>query len=360
MSTSTPPPPSQRMHPAWYGAVMGTGVLALTLDAQAGTWSWTWMSRIADVLLIVASILAVALLPRYLVRLKSRRSLADELGDVSRGPMLATLPAGLLILSVSWGRVGPDFMTNATALWVASALLMIGTPVALALSLAWTSALTRLQPELESVNGGWLIPPLINMLVPLALAPLIAANPSSAPLLVYVGGAFLGIGVVLFLAIFSLLFARLALRPPTPGVLAPSLWIPLAPAGLIGLATYRLLQSAQQAGVDGVTSVTAGLIITAMGIGFGLWWSVFAALEMRRISTAGVTPANPGWWGFVFPVGAMALSLTTLGAATDIAAINIGGLIATAALFVVWARVTWATLRPRRHPHSAPLPTTSD
>ena len=350
MSTAhAPPAPPQHMHPAWYGAVMSTGVLALCLDAQASQWSWMWLSRIAAGLLMAATVLGVALLPRYVKRLKSRGDLAEEMGDVGRGPMLATLPAGLLILADGWGRIGQKFIPTTAALWISALLLVLGTVIALVVALAWTTAITRTNHRLEDVNGGWLIPPVMNALVPVALSALIVANPSLAPLLVYVGAAFLGVGIVLFLALFAILMSRLTLRGPTPASLAPSLWIPLAPAGILGLAAMRLTQSAQQAAVTGFDGVTVACMMAALGIGFGLWWTAFAALEMRRISTGGVTAANPGWWAFVFPAGAMALSLSTLGALTDITAICVAGLIATAGLTIVWMRVAYATLRPQRH-----------
>ena len=202
------------------------------------------------------------------------------------------------------------------ALWIDGILLVIGAVLALVMGTLWAAAILRATPGLEGVNGGWLIPPVMNLLVPLALAPLIIANPSAAPVLVLVGFAFYGIGILLFIAMLTLLVARLALRDPLPAGMAPSLWIPLAPAGMMGLALLRLEQAAEGAGVPGFTGTTAGLVVAAMGIGFGLWWAVFAGLELRRIRAAGGPPVHPGWWGFVFPIGAMTLSIAAVGAVT--------------------------------------------
>ena len=136
------------------------------------------------------------------------------------------------------------------------------------------------------------------------------------------------------MAMLTLLVARLALRDPPPPAMAPSLWIPLAPAGIVGLATLRLLQAARPR-VPGSPAPAPGLIVAAMGLGFGLWWAAFATLELRRMRSTGSPPVHPGWWGFVFPVGAMTLSVSAIGAATG--------------------RAGGAGARPARHLRPGPL-----
>lgn len=331
-------------HPAWFGAVMGTGALALALAAQASTWGLTWLTTVAAVMLIGASALAVLLLPRYARRLGTRAALSQEIAHPAQGAMLATLPAGILVLAVAWGRIGPSMIPPAVALWINGILLVLGVLIALPLGLAWSASMLRSGPGLAGVNGGWLIPPVMNLIVALALTPLIAANASTAPLLLLIGFAFFGIGTVLFMAILTLLVARLALHEPVPPVMAPTMWIPLAPAGIIGLAVMRLLESAQKAGVAGLAGGATGVAVASMGIGFGLWWAAFAALETRRMKRVSGIPSHPGWWGFVFPVAAMTLSITAVGAATDIEAAKWAGALATVLVALVWAYVAAKTV----------------
>jgi C4-dicarboxylate transporter/malic acid transport protein len=338
-------PAAPHLHPAWFGAVMGTGALALALAAQSATWGWAWLSTVAAATLALASVFAVVLLPRYVRRLGDRSALVDEIASPAHGAMLATLPAGLLVLSAGWGRLGPMMIPTTAALWVDGILLALGIVIALLLGLTWSATMLRSAPGLEGVNGGWLIPPVMNLLVPLGLAALIVANPGSAALLLLIGFAFYGIGAILFFAILTLLMARLALRDPLPATMAPSMWIPLAPAGVIGLSLTRLLQAGTEANVPGFGGSPVGIVIATMGIGFGLWWAAFASLELRRLRRSGGAPVHPGWWGFVFPVAAMTLSIATVGAATDITAIEVVGLVATIALVILWVYVLARTLR---------------
>lgn len=342
-------PPAAHRHPAWFGSVMGTGALALAFATESATFGWDALSKVAGATLVLASILALVLLPRYARRLGDRRALADELGNPAHGAMLATLPAGLLVLAAGWGRIGPSMIPASVSLWIDAVLLVIGTLVALVLGLAWSATVFRSAPGLEGVNGGWLIPPVMNLLVPLALTPLIAANPDAAPLLLLVGFAFYGIGVILFLALLTLVIARLALRDPLPAAMAPSLWIPLAPAGMIGLSLMRLLQAGTDAQVPGYSGAFSGVVVAVMGIGFGLWWAAFAGMELTRLRRTSGVPSHPGWWGFVFPIAAMTLSIAAVGSATDIQAVQVIGLLGTVLLTVVWAYVAAKTvgmLRP--------------
>ena len=322
---------------------MGTSALALAFAAQSATWGWEWLNVLASATLILATLLAVLLLPRYLRRVGDRAALAQEIANPAMGAMLATLPAGLLVLAAAWGRIGPNFLSSTVSLWIDAILLVFGTAIALALGLTWSATMLRSSPGLEGVNGGWLIPPVMNLLVPIALAPLIVANPDAAPLLVLIGFAFYGVGVILFIALLTLLIARMALRDPLPAPMAPSMWIPLAPAGVIGLSLIRLLQAGTEAKVPGFTGAAAGILVAAMGIGFGLWWAAFAALELHRIRRSGPVPAHPGWWGFVFPIAAMTLSIATVGSTTGVGVIEVLGLCATVVLTAVWIYVASRT-----------------
>ncbi|MCB0915262.1 MAG: hypothetical protein KDC23_06095 [Actinobacteria bacterium] len=329
-------PPNPRSHPAWFGAVMGTGALALSLAYQAEIWQWEWLTTAALVTLGLASLLGIVLLPRYLNRLRDRAELAAELRDPGHGAQLATLPAGLLVLAVAWGRLGPEIVPTAVSLWIDGVLLVVGAGLSLALGLAWSSSIIRTQPGLGGINGGWLIPPVMNLLVPLALLPIIAANPAQSTLLIVVAFVFYGLGLTLFLLVMPLVVARLALHEPIPAAMAPSLWIPLAPAGILGFALLRLLQTAAASDFPGITSATPGVVISAMGVGFGLWWGALATLEILRMRRIGRVPRHPGWWGFVFPVAAMTLSVSGIGATTDVWLVKILGLLATVGVLAIW------------------------
>lgn len=335
---------------------MGTAALSVVLFNEGQAWQATWMEAIAAALLIAATALAVVLVPRYVRRFLHPDALRAEIADPSTGPMLGTFTAGILLLGIAWGVVGPLLVGTRIALWLDALLLTIGIVIALGLSITWVALTIRSEVGLASVHGGWLIPPLMNLLVPLAIAPLAFANPGYAAALIIIGVAFLGIGSFLFLAVFTLIFARLVMCSPAPAAAAPSLWIPLAPAGLLGVATLRLLQAGVPGGLWGPQFVLIGLAIAVMGIGFGLWWAALALVELMRLRRSGGVPFHIGWWSFVFPTAAVALCIGAVGDATGLMPVKVMGAVSAFTLASIWALVVTRTIRAalNHRMHEAP------
>ncbi len=335
-------------HPAWFGVVMGTGALALVAASQADTWivgdSTSWLEWVAVAFLVLATAAALLLWPRYLRRMADRGKLTAELSDPAHGAMLATFPAGVLVLAVAWGRVGPYLVGDDIALLIDAVLLVIGAAVATVISAWWATSIGRSGVGLEGVNGGWLIPPVMNLIVPLAIVPLIVAHPQHAPWLVPLALAFWGIGAILFLALLAVLLARLAFRTPLAAPMAPSLWIPLAPAGVLGLSLLRTLEAAAATEVLPESVIALGIVVSAAGIGFGLWWALFAWFDLARARRDGV-PFHPGWWGFVFPIAAMSLSTSAVGLALQARPVEILGTVIALIVTGVWLLVAVRTVR---------------
>lgn len=325
---------------------MGTAALSLSVHQMGAVFPAGERSAdiIARILLVLASLLAVILAPRYLSRPRDRAALAHEIADPAHGAMLATFPAGVLVLAVGWGRVGAGLVGVDTALAISAILVVIGAVMAMGMSIVWASAQGRGDADLAGVNGGWLIPPVMSLIIPLALAPQLVAHPGQAAWLFAVALAFYGVGMFLFLALFALLIARLALRPPIPHAMSPSLWIPLAPAGILGLALLRLMESGAAVGLVPPEAITIGIVVSGLGIGLGLWWALFAIGDLLRVRRSGGVPFHPGWWGFVFPIAAMQLSLTALGLALDSGVVLAAGVLAFIVLLSIWVLIAVRTL----------------
>ncbi len=333
--------PSLRNNPAWFGSVMGTSALAIACGQESAFVPW--LEYVAPGLLILASVLGIVLLPLYASRPRHRAEFLEEISDPGGGAMLATFPAGLLLLAAAWGTITPAWIGITAALVVSAILMVSGAVIAVILSLVWVSEQTRGAHDLSGVNGGWLIPPAMNLIVALSIAPQMVARPDQATWLFAVGCAFYGVGLVLYLAMLALLLTRLALRPPLPAAMLPAMWIPIAPAALMGVSLSRLIESGISVGILDESMMGVATIVTAMGVGLGLWWLLYALADLVRARRSGDVPFHPGWWGFVFPLGALQIAIADLGILLGSGLIDVLALVCLPLLAVVWCVVAYRT-----------------
>lgn len=76
--------------------------------------------------------------------------------------MLATFPAGLLVLAIGWGTVGQQSIPSNIALSIAGILLLSGAAIALIYSPVWAAVISTVE-------------------VPVAMVPLIRELPDQPP-----------------------------------------------------------------------------------------------------------------------------------------------------------------------------------
>lgn len=343
------------LHPGWYAAVMGTGIVAVALADNPGGWSALRGPALdaARVVEALVAVLLVGLAVPYAARLLRypREALADFRSPVL-GPLYATVPAGLLVGAVVAGAAGPLLLSPAVVYDLVFWLAWVGVPLTFVLSVAFMYAmLSQSRTSLAHVSGSWFIPPVANIVVPLVLSELAAhADPATLRLLVLVGYGFWGMGFLLFILVMSLLHDRLVLHPLPPASMAPSLVIGLGPVGVGALALVRLAAAAAPVFGPLAGPVSAlSLIAASMLWGFGLWWFFTTAAVMVRYLIQGPLPYGMGWWAFTFPLGAFAMATLSLARAwqlTDVEYMGVGLVALLLALWVVVAiRTIWASIR---------------
>ena len=99
-----------------------------------------------------------------------------------------------------------------------------------------------------------------------------------------------GDGAVLYFVVTAVLFLRTVSHLLPPDALAPTLFIGMGPAGLMGLDMVRLAQASGNPGlVDAMTP------LATMMWGFGFWWMIASLLVIRR--GYGRLPFSLSWWG---------------------------------------------------------------
>ncbi len=341
-------------HPGWFGAVMGTAVVGIVAYQNPGH-----IAGLADLakwfgvlMVAVAALLAVGLGVPYVARwVRHPDAARADLSSPVAGALYGTFPGGILVLAVGIATVGPSLGSAHAVTATVAVLAAVGIVLAFAVSVLFAYLLFA-APHVgqETANGAWFIPPVVNIVVPLALVPLVPhVAASDAALLVAAGYAFLGMGLLLFLLVASLIYDRLVFHPLPAAPLAPSLWIGLGPVGVGALVLLRLAQAGAPLWGPAATDVaTLSTIAATVLWGFGLWWLATAVLLLGGYLRRGRLPFGIGWWAFTFPLGAYAAS--TVGIARAWRSDVLEGFAAVLFLLLVafWIVVSAGTLRALR------------
>lgn len=314
MQASTATQPSVRfLNPAWFASVMGTGVLALAL-AQFG------LAGLAVPIYLLTLLALVALLGLYLAKLvRYPQAVLSDLQHPLFSQMLPTLPIALLVASLATRALplGP------WSLPLGQGLFLLGTPLIFGVGLLVVYVVsTRLRLPLEVANGAWFIPPVSALLVPMAGGLWLTTFPKVwHKELWVVSGLFLGIGFFLFLFVLPSFLQRLYGHDRLEPHFLPSVFIGLAPVGLLVLAPWRWLEGGAQLGLVPAGFLEAWPVIGLAIWGLGLWWLAFSLLLLLDTLFTENLRAQfhfaPGWWGFVFPLGAFTLSTLALSRALE-------------------------------------------
>ena len=335
--------------PNWFTVTMGTGVVALILPERPFAHSimahlavLLWQFNIA--LFLMFSLLYVLrwiIYPTEAKQIFSHASMSLFLGAI---PMaLATIINGYLKFGIH--LYGDWVVPFAQLLWYIDVLL--------AVSIAWIVPFymyNRQQHELQSMTAVWLLP-IVACEVAAAtgglLLPHIAVGQQALGILL--GGYVLwGISVLPAFAILTILMLRLALHKLPSKELAISSWLALGPIGTGALALLILGAQAPQvlAVIDqqslGLFCQQAGIVVSLILMGFGLWWLGIAVLTtLKHAKTA--LPFNLGWWGLTFPLGVFTLAVLNLAQQLHVSFIQSIGYALAVILIMLWLVVVTKT-----------------
>lgn len=332
--------------PVWFGAVMGTGILA-TLLRRAGA-----PTLLPAALLVVGWVLVVGLVTTYALRLHrgetSLRESTVTIGDVTAWGLVSMgfLSVGSATLAV----LGPQAVPVSLVLWVLASALG-----------SWTAVTfvprARRAGELPTFTWGLpVVPPMVTATTGAGLSARLTGPTEWVVLSVSLAGFWLSI------VAGGWIFARAYLRhlgDPLPLAASTSAWIPL---GVVGQSTAAAQLLAEGVGRH-LDEGSAGVVRTlAVDYGrFALVLGIPLALLAVRATVRGLArrmPWSPGWWALTFPLGTLALGAGTLGRASASDALVSVGMALTLVLAGTWtfcAVTTVAVLRYRRGREAAHL-----
>ena len=279
--------------PGWFAAVMGTGVLALTTRSLGQ--HWPLLAPLAEALHWFNSLLFIVLAVPWLTRwLRFRPAAMQTMMHPVQANFYPTFSIALLVLAAQWLAFTP---------WVGVALAFWWLGVVLHFVFSFAVLFLMFRGEhvaVDHVTPAKFIPAVGLVVIPLA----------GAPLLPYMDGALrewaltinaigLGAGSMLYLGLLGITLFRSYMARPAFGILTPTVWIQLAPIGVIPVSLMNLLEQ-----LPVPAAREAALVLMLLVWGFGVWWLVMASLLTLAARAAGQLPFALSWWGFTFPLGA--------------------------------------------------------
>lgn len=341
------------LHPGWFASVMGTAIVAVaTFDNPGNVSALRGAAHgIAVALAVLAYAIGAVLVVAYAFRwIRHTGAARADLRHPVMGAMHATVPGGLLVLAVMSSVVGPELFPTGVVTAMIATLAAVGTVLGLVISVAFAYMLfTGVHPA-AAVNGGWFIPPVVTIIIPMALTPLMPhVGAGTARLLLALSYATFGMGFLLFVLTMGLLHDRLVLHPLPPAALAPTVWIGLGPVGVGALVPLVLARAGQPVfGAAGPTVAMLSQLFSTATWGFGLWWLAIAVSLLVRYVRNGGLPFHLGWWAFTFPLGAFTVATLTLGRAWQTPAIEALAAVLYLTLVGFWVLVTARTVATGR------------
>ncbi|MBP6203957.1 MAG: C4-dicarboxylate ABC transporter [Azonexus sp.] len=324
---------SRSFAPGWFAAVMGTGVLALTTRSLG--LRWPVLAVLAEVLHWFNSALFVLLAVPWLTRwLRFRPAALQTLKHPVQASFYPTFSIALLVLAAQWLVFSPWVKVALTLWW-------LGVLLHFAFSFAVLFIVFRGEAVgLDHVTPAKFIPAVGLVVMPLAGGPLLGHMDGALrewALTINVIG--LGAGSMMYLGLLGLTLHRHYLHKPAQGVLTPTVWIHLAPIGVIPVSLMNVVEQLPYPAAREVATVLMLLVW-----GFGVWWLVMASLLTLAAQRAGQLPFALSWWGFTFPVGAFVAESLRLSQILGWSSTFGIGIVAWLLLCLLWAVTLYRTV----------------
>ena len=300
-TTVTPASPSfsiivRTFAPGWPAALMGTGAFALaTLRFSSDIPALAWM---AGALHYFNLALFVLIAPLWIARwFIAREAALATLKHPVAASFYPTFAVALLVLAGQLRAFG-GHEELALLVWWAGTVLTYLFAYAVLFAIFQGEQMT-----LDHVTPGIFIPPVALVVIPVAGAPLVAAQPEVLrELALVLNGIGLGAGALMYFALLALAFHRFYLHRPLPAMMAPTVWINLAPLGVMVVSVLNLVAVMPFAG-DKSPYVMAVFMLW----GFGAFWLVIALMLTWAARRSAPLPFSLTWWAFTFPLAAFTL-----------------------------------------------------
>jgi tellurite resistance protein len=253
--------------------------IAYGLAGLATCWGYAALLRlapalVADILFIITAAVWLVLVVGYLSQVPRRPGgWRAELADPVLGPFVSLIPIVGMLLAIG---LMPHSL--AAGRWLFAIFAAATTALA-----GWMTGQWIVEDlDLDKLHSGYVLPAVAGGLI----ASIGAALAGWTGL----AHAFMGLGVLSWLLIGSLIMSRLLFRPPLPRPLTPTLAIEVAPPAIAGLAYLTITHGK----VDPVALALGGFTVLTV------------IVQLRLIPVYRRLAFTAALWSFAFPYAAVA------------------------------------------------------
>jgi tellurite resistance protein len=271
MNTQTAQPPVG-ITPTMFGMSYGLAGLAVC-------WGYAAVlglvpASVAEALFAIAAAVWLVLVVGYLSQVPHRPGgWRRELTDPVLAPFVSLVPIVGMLLGIGLMPHAP-----AAGRWLFGVFAVVTVVLAGWMTGQWIAG----DLDLDRLHSGYVLPAVAGGLIASIGAALAGWTG--------IAHAFMGLGVLSWLLIGSVIMARLLFRPRLPAPLTPTLAIEVAPPALAGLAYLAITRGR----IDAVALALGGFTVLAI------------VVQLRLIPVYRRLSFGPAFWSFAFPYAAVA------------------------------------------------------
>jgi tellurite resistance protein TehA-like permease len=334
-AASQPSSPVATLSPGIFAMVMATGIIAVASSQQGIDW-------LTDALYVVAAVMYVALILALLARIiRYPRAFAADVTSHSKGFAFLTTVAATNVLAAASAVIHGWWGLTWGLWWVA---LVLG-PVFLYITLVAVVIGGDKSGLEHGINGTWFLLAVATESIAVVAGLLLTRNGNN--LLAFTALGAFTLGLVLYLVVMTLEFARWTFRRLDPAEIDPPAWIAAGAMAITVLAGSNLTIAAPHApflakftgfleGVVVLAWATATFWIPLM-VALGVWRHIVRRVPLRY---------DPAFWALVFPVGMYSASTFRMLQAIELDHLGWLPKVALAVALIAWT-LTFAGLLHR-------------
>lgn len=335
--------------PHWFSAVMGTGAVAISMHLASKQFSSFLL--VSQLFLAITTIMFLLFIGPWTIRFfKHYEKVRKEWKHPIKGNFFPTMPISLIVIGIALEKIGPTLFPSSFVLSVNTLLFFIGSiGIFLFGWIILSTIFVNKKTDVKHANYGWFIPPVSHLIIPVLGLSLIKpyAGTLIADILFIISMIALGVGFLLFLFVGSIVYHRYIYHELPVSRLAPTFLIGIAPTSIITVVLVKFTSAIENVGIgiELLQILPEIKIASLMAWGFSIWWLVLSVILLLHYVRNKNHPFVFGWWAYIFPLGAFAISNGAMMHLIDFPIFRYALQGSNAVLLLIWLVVFFNTVK---------------